>query len=227
MATGITKKEQFGETALTAQDNSLEYLPLPTDGEQVELTYPNKLSEGSVLKPQYAEYRLLDKTGKAPKAQAILPDNSFVLVDNFAALHSLFEQKKEVTLFYLDPPYGTGFDFHSRDLEHAYNDSMGTATYLEFMRRRLIMMRECMTHDGSIYIHIGHQMLAHLKIIMDEIFGQKNFRNVIARRKCNSKNFTRKQFSNLNDYVLFYSKSNNYKWNQPGEAPEQEWIEKE
>lgn len=227
MATGITKREQFGADALTAQDISLEELPLPPDSAQVELTYPNKLSEENILKPLHTEYRLLDKKGKASKSKTMLPDNSFVLTDNFLGLHTLLEQKKGVTLFYLDPPYGTGFDFHSRDLEHAYKDSMGPAAYLEFMRRRLIMMRECMADDGSIYVHIGHQMLAHLKIVMDEIFGQKNFRNVIARRKCSSKNFTRKQFSNLNDYVLFYTKSNNYKWNQPGEEPEQEWIEKE
>jgi len=70
-------------------------------------------------------------------------------------------------------------------------------------------------------------MLAHLKVVMDEVFGEKNFRNLIARRKCSSKNFTTKQYSNLNDYVLFYTKSNTYKWNQPGIAPDKAWIDKE
>jgi adenine-specific DNA-methyltransferase len=95
------------------------------------------------------------------------------------------------------------------------------------MRRRLILMRECMTDDASIYVHIGHQMLAHLKVIMDEVFGAKNFRNIITRRKCSSKNFTSKQYANINDFVLFYTKGPNYTWNQPGVAAEKDWILKE
>jgi adenine-specific DNA-methyltransferase len=130
-------------------------------------------------------------------------------------------------LFYLDPPYGTGLDFHSRNLEHAYNDGMGQAAYIEFMRRRLILMRECMTDDGSIYVHIGHQMLAHVKVIMDEVFGADRFRNLITRRKCSSKNFTSKQFANINDFILFYSKNRSYKWNQPRIEAEDEWVLKE
>ena len=104
---------------------------------------------------------------------------------------------------------------------------MDTAAYIEFMRRRLILMRETMTDDGSIYVHIGHQMLGHMKIIMDEVFGATNFRNIITRRKCSSKNFTSKQYANLNDFLLFYSKSKKYKWNKPGVTPESEWIDKE
>ncbi|MCD8488107.1 MAG: site-specific DNA-methyltransferase [Desertifilum sp.] len=145
----------------------------------------------------------------------------------FFVLNELIRQGRKATLFYLDPPYGTGFDFHSRSLEHAYKDNMGQAAHIEFMRRRLILMRECMTDDGSIYVHIGHQMLAHLKIIMDEIFGADNFRNLITRRKCSSKNFTSRQFANTNDFILFYTKKRLYKWNQPGVKAEDEWILKE
>ena len=50
---------------------------------------------------------------------------------------------------------------------------------------------------------------------------------MIVRKKCSSKNFTRNQYPNLHDYILFYSKTKNYKWNQPAETPTQEWIEKE
>ena len=60
---------------------------------------------------------------------------------------------------------------------------MGQVAYLEFMRRRFILMRECMADDGSVYVHIGHKMLAHIKVVMDEIFGPDNFRNLVTRRK--------------------------------------------
>lgn len=227
MATGITKREQFGSDATLAEDYLLEEFPLPSDNEKIEISYSNKMPESMVLRHNKTDYNLMDDNGQVIEKINAIPEDSFVLTDNFLGLHSLLNSNKKVTLFYLDPPYGTGFDFHSRDLEHAYKDSMGSATYLEFMRRRLILMRECMSDDGSIYVHIGYQMLAHLKIIMDEIFGSKNFKNIITRRKCSSKNFTQKQYANINDYILFYTKSNKYKWNKPSEIPEQDWIEKE
>ncbi len=227
MATGITKREQHSEDAISAPDLSIDNIPLPGKSATARLVYEGKASEDEILTEHYSHFRTISANGKASRKSVDIPDNSFVLTDNFVGLHTLLNSGKKVTLFYLDPPYGTGMDFHSRSLEHAYKDSMGSATYIEFMRRRLILMRECMADDGSIYIHIGYQMLAHLKVVMDEVFGEKNFRNLITRRKCSSKNFTTKQYSNLNDYVLFYTKTNNYKWNQPGVTPEQAWIEKE
>ena len=53
---------------------------------------------------------------------------------------------------------------------------------------------------------------------MDEVFGPQNFRNCITRKKCNPKNYTRKKFGNVSDYILFYTKSEEYVWNRPVEA---------
>lgn len=225
MATGITKREQHSQDSISALDFYKEPIQLPDENDSVIFTYPNKADITDIVKHFPRRFICLD--GKDENLIDSVPDNSFILDDNFFILNELIHKKKKADLFYLDPPYGTGFDFHSRNLEHAYKDTMSQAAYLEFMRRRLILMRECMTEKGSIYVHIGHQMLAHLKVIMDEIFGSRNFRNLITRRKCSSKNFTRKQYSNINDYILFYSKTNSYTWNQPGVKPEQEWIEKE
>ena len=225
MATGISKREQQSEDAISANQFFPEIAPLPGDREKAELEYSGKLSAANVIEP--VERSFLEVDQKGMRHTSPLLENSFILDDNFYALNELIRSGKKATLFYLDPPYGTGFDFHSRDLEHAYDDKMGHAAYLEFMRRRLILMRECLDDDGSIYVHIGHQMLAHLKVILDEIFGAQNFRNLITRRKCSSKNFTSKQYANINDFVLFYTKGRSYKWNQPGITPEDAWIEKE
>lgn len=225
MATGITKREQHSQDAISVLDFYREPTPLPPSDASVTLSYPNKANRSDIIRPMSRKFLMID--GQATTEVVTLPENAFVLDDNFFVLNELIREHVKVSLYYLDPPYGTGFDFHSRDLEHAYKDSMGLAAYIEFMRRRLILMRETMADDGSIYVHIGHQMLAHLKVIMDEIFGPDNFRNLITRRKCSSKNFTSKQYANINDYILFYSKSKTYKWNQPGIAPGQEWIEKE
>jgi adenine-specific DNA-methyltransferase len=225
MATGITKREQHSEDAISVLDFYREPTPLPPGDAEVVLAYPNKADRSDIIKPTPRKFLMMGN-GSASQLRG-LPDNSFVLDDNFFVLNELIREGKKVGLYYLDPPYGTGFDFHSRDLEHAYKDSMGPAAYIEFMRRRLILMRETMADDGSIYVHIGHQMLGHLKVIMDEVFGSDNCRNIITRRKCSSKNFTSKQFANINDYILFYSKTKNYKWNKPGIDPDQDWIDKE
>lgn len=225
MATGITKREQHSRDALSVLDFYEESIPLPHGDAPIALSYSCKAEEADIVRP--VPRRFLRVSPDRSEQVTALGANAFILDDNFFVLNEMIRQNIKVTLFYLDPPYGTGFDFQSRDLEHAYKDSMGQAAYLEFMRRRLILMRQALTEDGSIYVHIGHQMLAHIKVLMDEIFGADNFRNLITRRKCSSKNFTRKQYANINDFILFYSKGKRYKWNQPGMEPEPEWIERE
>ena len=195
MATGITKREQLSADAISAFKFVDNDAPLPESDAVAELTYPNKAALSDIIRA--VPHRFLHVSSKTPNEVQALTDNAFILDDNFFVLNQLISQNRKATLFYLDPPYRTGFDFHSRSLEHAYNDDMGQAAYIEFMRRRLILMRECMTDDGSIYVHIGHQMLAHIKVIMDEVFGSDRFRNLITRRKCSSKNFTSKQFANI------------------------------
>jgi len=225
MATGITKREQHSEDAISVLDIFREPAPLPPGNSKVSLSYLNKADRREFIKAASRKFLLM--SGGGAERVTELPENAFVLDDNFFVLNEMIRGGVKVDLYYLDPPYGTGLDFHSRYLEHSYKDSMGRATYIEFMRRRLILMRETMTDDSSIYVHIGHQMIGHLKVMMDEIFGPDNFRNLITRRKCSSKNCTRKQCANLNDYILFYSKGKSYKWNRPSVEPEQEWIERE
>lgn len=227
MATGINKNEKFGEDALLAGGINTEPFPLPDCSDAIQLIYPNKVSEEEILQCIEHDYISISKGGACNSINNI-PSNSFVLADNFYALKRLqLEYSNKVKLIYLDPPYGTGMEFHSRSLEHAYKDIFGTASWVEMMRRRLILMKELLTDDGTIYVHIGHQMLFHLKVIMDEVFGSNNFRNLITRRKCSSKNSTKKQYPNIHDYILFYSKSSNWTFNQPGMPAPLDWIEKE
>lgn len=62
---------------------------------------------------------------------------------------------------------------------------------------------------------------------MDEIFGMRNFKGMITRKKCKSKNFTRKTYGNISDYILFYSKTDEPVWNRPYEKWSEEKILKE
>ena len=76
-------------------------------------------------------------------------------------------------------------------------------------------MRELLSNDGSIYVHLDQRMAHYVKIVMDEIFGADNFKSWITRKKCNPKGFTRRIFGNIQDFILFYTKSKNYVWNRP------------
>lgn len=223
MATGITAREQHSPDALTAAIPGRDPNPLPDQSAVATLSYPGRLDAAQIIAPIQNSFVRPDQ----PEAPVALEPNALVLCDNLVGLNAIANSPNRARLIYLDPPYNTGFDFHSRDLKHAYKDDWHTPAYIEFMRRRLILARECLADDGSIYIHIGHQMLGHLKVIMDEIFGPQNCRNIISRRKCSSKNFTSKQYSNIHDYLLFYSKSKSYYWDQPTQAPTKEWIDKE
>ena len=223
MATGITAQEQHGADALTAQVPNRDPHPLPMQAEQPHLTFHGRISEDEVLEPIPVSF-----TAPANgSSEAQIAPNALILCDNLVGLGALAKSPHRARLIYLDPPYNTGLNFHSRGLQHAYKDDRPTAAYVEFMRRRLILARECLADDGSIYVHIGHQMLGHLKVIMDEVFGAKNFKNIISRKKCSSKNFTSNQYANVHDYLLFYTKSSKYVWNQPSQQPTQEWIDRE
>ena len=186
------------------------------------ISYDNKKTEADILQ-------------NTPRAifKNIVGDNIFknklVQGDNLQALKSLLEDYKlkgKVDLVYIDPPFATNGYFkiseerantisQSNGDDIAYSDTLVGDDFLEFLRERLIFLRELMSEDASIYLHIDYKIGHYVKIIMDEIFGKKNFRNDIARIKCNPKNFSRKAYGNIKDSVLFYSKSENQKWNDP------------
>jgi adenine-specific DNA-methyltransferase len=72
-----------------------------------------------------------------------------------------------------------------------------------------------MTENGVIFVHLDQNMVFEMKIVMDEVFGKRNFRNFITRRKCSTKNYTRHTLGNISDHILFYSKSDSYTWHRP------------
>ena len=187
------------------------------------LEYEGKAEYGEIMSMKSAELEnILSIEGEYR--------NKLIYGDNLSVLRSLLEDKTvtgKVRLIYIDPPYATNSRFESRKQSHAYNDMLSGAEYLEFLRQRLILMRELLADNGSIYVHLDDNMAFPVKVMMDEIFGPNNFRNWITRKKSNPKNYTRKQFGNVSDYILFYTKSNQYVWNQPFEDWTDETSKKE
>ena len=164
--------------------------------------------------------------------------NRLILGDNLLALKLLLQDPTisgKVRLIYIDPPYSTNQEFRigtertatvssSYEDRIAYSDKILGADYLKFLHDRLVLLREILADDGSIYVHVDVKIGHHVKVLMDKIFGEENFINQIVRIKCNPKNFSRHGYGNIHDMILFYSKSEKYVWNDSREAFSEEEI---
>ena len=143
----------------------------------------------------------------------------------------------KVDLVYIDPPFATNINFtvtngrtatisNSRGGEVAYTDKLLGKDFIGFLRERLLLLRELLSEQGSIYVHTDYKIGHYVKVMMDEVFGINNFRNDITRIKCNPKNFKRVGYGNVKDMILFYSKGHNPIWNEPYIPYTREDVEK-
>lgn len=180
-----------------------------------ELTYNGKNSNEEIIKNTNSAVLITSKSFGEPTDNW---SNLLIYGDNLPVLKSLLDNSKvyrKVKLIYIDPPYSTKQVFRGKKLQPAYQDQLSGAAYLEFLRKRLILLRELMSNDGSIYVHLDYNMAFQIKLIMDEVFGSSNFRNWITRKKSNQKNYTKNNYGNIQDFILFYSKTDKYTWNKP------------
>lgn len=175
----------------------------------MELYYENKKSQLQILKnANNIDYDIHISNGSL-----------LFKGDNFEALSFLLKKyKNKIDLVYIDPPFNTANDFYVSDTRAnsissnknsvlAYSDKMTKEEFLEFLRERLVLIKELLSDKGSIYLHIDYKIGQYVKIIMDEIFGEENFKNDITRIKSNPKNFYRRAYGNEKDMILFYSKN--------------------
>lgn len=219
MATGDPKTKWKGNgNGHSSQPETL------TNAFDIELSYPGKLPENEILKTEPADIEAM--WGEKSSGN----HNRLYYGDNLPILSALRLDPRvngQVKLIYIDPPFSTNSVFKSRSQKDAYHDLLVGAHYIEYMRQRLILLRELLSEDGSIYVHIDDKMAFHIKVILDEVFGRKNFRNCITRRKSNPKNYTRKTYGNISDYIFFYTKSDEYIWNRSIEMWTPEHAKKE
>lgn len=120
--------------------------------------------------------------------------------------------KRKVKLIYIDPPFATESDFQSSEGAQSYSDRVERAEFLEALRERLLYLWELLADEGSIYIHLDMKMVHSVKVIMDEIFGGNNIVNEIVWKRRGGSMNQPNCYGNVVDYILFYSKSNNYKF---------------
>ena len=158
-------------------------------------------------------------------------DNKYILSSlKNGPMRSEIEKEGGLKLIYIDPPFDVGADF-SMNVEIgqdsyekkpnileqlAYRDTWGKGkdSFLSMIYERLILMKDLLSDDGSIFLHCDWRLNSSLRLILDELFGNENYKNeIIWKRKGGSAN-PEHQLDNSVDYLLWYSKSKDSKINQ-------------
>lgn len=128
-------------------------------------------------------------------------ENMLIHGDNLLALKALEQQfAGQVKCIYIDPPYNTGSAF-----EH-YDDNLEHSTWLNLMYSRLVILRNLLAQDGSIWISIDGDEGHYLKVLCDEIFGRTNFIDEIVWQRSYSPINLKKTLSRCHDLILAYAK---------------------
>jgi len=219
-------KQQKDEIINRIQENKLipdEYrflIPFETEREY-ELTYAGKERKEDILADTLSvPFQPIKKFGEIKEGDW---HNMLIFGDNLQALKHLLKLKEQgilrnpdgrngVKLVYIDPPFATKQEFRGSKGEKAYQDRIAGAEFLEFLRRRLIFLKELLTDDGSIYVHLDYRKGHYIKILLDEIFVENNFRNEIIWAYTGPSRQT-KDFPDKHDVIFRYSKTDDYVFN--------------
>ena len=151
----------------------------------------------------------------------------------------LKEQGVEVDLVYIDPPFASGADYAKKIYirrnplvqkamkeaeqnldneemkefeEKMYGDIWDKERYLNWMYENLMAIKSVMSENASIYVHLDYHIGHYVKILMDEIFGEENFRNEIVWHYYNKMQGNVNRFASNHDSIYFYSKSDKYEF---------------
>ncbi len=214
----------------------------PPEKREYELVYHGKEREEDIIADTLAvplqPVRTFGRNGRhgSSAGSGQTWQNMLIFGDNLQVMKTLLEMKKTgklcnadgtpgVRLVYIDPPFATRQEFRGTEDQKAYQDKIAGRDFLEFLRKRLILIREVLSDDGSIYLHLDIKKGHYLKILMDEIFGEQSFVNDIIWQRMASHNDPGR-YGNVRDSLLFYKNGQEYVWNEPKMEQSSEYIDK-
>ena len=192
----------------------------PPEKREYELVYHGKETEGDILANTLAvplqPVRTFGKSGKDWH-------NMLIFGDNLQVMKTLLDMKKEgklcnadgtpgVRLIYIDPPFATKQEFRGTKDQKAYQDKILGSQFIEFLRKRLVLMRELMSHDASIYVHLDSRFAHYLKAILDELFGEHNFLCEIIWKSTSAHSDARRVGA-IHQTLLVYTRGSGWIWN--------------
>jgi Adenine specific DNA methylase Mod len=148
-----------------------------------------------------APFRLLDEVPELSYGDEA-SDNMLIQGDNLDGLKALLPlYTGKVKCIFIDPPYNTQSAF-----EH-YDDNLEHSIWLSLLYPRIELMRELLCENGTIWISIDDNEAHYLKVIMDEIYGRRNFVANVIWEKSDSPKMDSQFFSTRHDHVLMYAKN--------------------
>ena len=206
-----------------------------------------QVDEPRAEKPEDMEqqYNIFDERGRQKAGWT----NKLIWGDNKLILSSLkngpmrdeIEKNGGIKLIYIDPPFDVGADF-SMDIEIgedtftkkpnileeiAYRDTWGKGadSFISMIYERLVLMRDLLADDGSIYVHCDWRLNSLIRVVIDELF-PRGYRNEIfwKRQPVRGAKATSNQYARNNDVLLFYVKSEKYIWNNVYKPYDDEFI---
>jgi adenine-specific DNA-methyltransferase len=157
--------------------------------------------------PRAREVRLLDEVGRVGEVAGTASDNLLIRGDSLDALRALVHSPEyaaayrgKVKLVYIDPPFNTGQAF-----EH-YDDSLEHSVWLGMMRERLVLIRDLLAPDGSVWVHLDDAEMAYCRVQMDEVFGRQNFVATVIWEKADTVRNDATRFSGSHDLVTVFAR---------------------
>jgi adenine-specific DNA-methyltransferase len=230
---GLVKKDNFIKKfddvvlAWPHKDCTLEGGQSKDDEKNSEVFYNEILSRDEIdrlFEPKaLTNIKRYTKSGVEENPQITKDDNIIIKGNNLIALHSLKKKYAgKVKLIYIDPPYNTGND------SFKYNDNFNHSTWLTFMKNRLEVAKEFLSDDGVIFVQIGHQESAYLKVLMDEIFLQDKFVNEICWKKYGGvKNQASKKLTTQHETIYIYKIGDEFKINMQYNPLSEKYVKDE
>lgn len=193
---------------------------------EAELTYSGKSTAGSILALTMAVPLQVHKRFGPQAAEWA---DQLVLGDNLQVLKTLLDWKGRgrlrnadgsagVRCCYIDPPFATKREFRGRRGAFAYRDKVEGAEFVEYLRKRLVIIHELLAEDGSLYLHLDTNKVHYLKVVLDEIFGGPNhlIAEIVWKRAFSHGDAQR--WSPVHETVLAYARNPDaYVWNVPRE----------
>lgn len=194
----------------------------PPEKREYELVYHGKEREEDVLANTLAvplqPVRTFGSNGGNGKGKW---QNTLIFGDNLQVMKSLLEMKKAgklcnadgspgVRLIYIDPPFATKQEFRGSQDQKAYQDKIAGAIFVEFLRKRLVLLKELLSDDGSIFVHMDMRKQHYVKLVLDELYGENSFVNEIIWKRTFSHGDMgqgAEHLGRLHDVILFYRKS--------------------
>lgn len=168
--------------------SSYQEVLFPVNNKEYTLQYKDKKSKEQILsvgdEPQAVPFQIEKEFNCADTEWK----NLLICGDNYQALKTIYENRDElirdevkgkVKLIYIDPPFATDNDFVSKDGAKAYSDKVKDAEFIEFLRERLILAKEILAPDGTIYVHLDSKKSHYIKVILDEIFAEFEFAEIM------------------------------------------------